>query len=154
MSIGEHISRAFGWLWHVPCKLMFATIVLCAATREWYPLSPFPMYANFSPTTWYVCVTDAADRPLPTEPYFGLPVRPLRRIFETRVLASMAAGATRSDAEAAVAPELLRFVLDEARPEDGAPRPPERIGLRRVVTRIDGQRLERSEDTLGVLDQQ
>lgn len=151
MSIVERIGAAFGWLRRVPCKVMLATIVLCAATREWYPFSPFPMYANFSPTTWYVCVTDAAGRPLPTAPYFGLEVRPLRRMFETRVLARMAAGATRAEAEAAAAPELLRFVLHEARPADGAPRLPERIDLRRIVTRIDGQHIERSEETLGVL---
>ena len=151
MPIAERLGRALGWLWRAPCKLMLATIVLCAATREWYPFSPFPMYANFSPTTWYVCVTDAAGRPLPTEPYLGLEVRPLRRMFETRVLARTAAGATRAEAEAAVAPELLRFVLREARPADGAPRLPDRIDLRRIVTRIDGQHLARYEDTLGAI---
>lgn len=153
MSAVERIAHVAGRLWRVPCKLMLATMALCLGVREWYPFSPFTMYATFSPTTWHVCVTDAADQVLPTERYFGRAARPLRRMFETRVLEQMANGVPRAAAEASAARELLRFALREARPRLGSPALPERITLRRTVTRIDGPHLERSNETLGVLDE-
>jgi hypothetical protein len=151
MPIADRVRRAAQVLWRVPCKLMVATILICAATREWYPFSPFPMYTTFGPTTWYVCLTDGSGRPLPTDPYLGLQARPLRRMFETRVLTRTAQGAPLPDAESAAAAEVLRFVLREARPRSDAPPLPNRIALRRTRTRIDGGRIERADDTLGEL---
>ena len=152
MSIAERLTRAARRLWKLPCKLMLATIVLCIGVREWYPVSPFPMYATFGPTAWYVCVTDAAGRPLPTGRYLGLDATMMRRMFESRVLAQLARGSARAAADAAAARETLESLVRDARPAPGAPPLPERIALQRIgVTRGDDRQIVRTYETLGVL---
>lgn len=142
--LGRVVRRARA----LPCKLMLATIVLCAIVRDWYPFSPFPMYAAFAPQAWYVSVTDASDRPVPTQVAFGIGAMPLRRLFETRVLALRAAGLTEPQAEARAAIDLLRFLVAEARParSELAASPP--LRLWRTVCRVEGGHAMRSRPVL------
>ncbi len=151
MSIRERAADAVRGLWQLPCKLMLATIVLCVGVREWYPFSPFPMYATFGPTAWYVCVTDADDRPLPTARYLGLDAIALRRMFETRLRTRLTAGTAQRSAEAAAALDTLEFLVRETRAEPGTQPSPERIGLQRTQLRIDAERIGRTRETLAVL---
>ncbi len=142
----RHLVRR---LWHLPCKLMLATIVLCLALREWYPFSPFPMYANFGPSAWYICVTDADGRPLPAAPYFGLDATIFRRMFETRVLARVAAGDARDRAEAVATQDMLEALVRDAHRESRR-RLPDRIGLQRVALSLDGERVLHTQEMLAV----
>lgn len=144
------VRRAARRLWELPGKLMLATILLCLALREWYPFSPFPMYANFGPTAWYVCVTDADGEPLAADRYFGLDATLFRRVLETRVLERVAAGEALDRAESGAASDTLAFLVREAHPQPGTPALPSRVGLQRVVVSLDGQRVQRTHELLAV----
>ena len=148
--MGIDVRGAARRLWQLPCKLMLATIIACLALREWYPFSPFPMYANFGPTAWYICVTDAADQPLPAARYFGLDATIFRRVFETRVLARTAAGEPPDVSERAAARDTLEFLVHEAHPEPGTPPLPERIGLQRVVSWLEAGHVRHTQEILAV----
>ena len=148
MSIGERVRCLARRLWRLPCKLMLAAIVACLGAREWYPFSPFPMYAGFGPSAWYICVTDGSDRPLPTAQYFGFDATMLRRMYESRVLARLATGATPDVAEPAAAREMLEFLLREARPQPGSPPLPQGIALRRTALRLEATGVGRAHETL------
>ena len=147
MPSPERTARPDG-LARRPGAVMLLTIVLSLALREWYPFSVFPMYATFSPQSWYICLSDDRGRLVPTDSTFGMEARPLRRIFETHVLERMAAGEPRTAAESHAADDVLRFVLREAAAQ-GSPSPPARLRLRRVTASIVEQHVERTEELLG-----
>ena len=128
---------------------MLITIVLCLGLREWYPFTPFPLYASFSPQAWYVCLTDEHDRVVPTWPALGVIARPLRRELETRVLERVAAGEAPSTAETHAADDLLRFLLREAVAAHHADSLPARLRLRRVTASITAQHIEQTQESLG-----
>ncbi|MGD9764711.1 MAG: hypothetical protein AB7V27_13435 [Candidatus Binatia bacterium] len=148
-TFSARLRCAIAALWRLPVKLMFATMVVCVATREWYPLSPFPMFAAFGPSSWHVCVADDTGMALPTRAHFGLDAVPLRRMFESRVLARMAAGADRASAQAAAARELLSVLLREARPAEPRPALPARIHLWRTTSRAIDGRIAHEREMLG-----
>ncbi|MGH7785349.1 MAG: hypothetical protein ACRERC_00690 [Candidatus Binatia bacterium] len=152
MSTGERVGRAARRLWRLPCKLMLATMAVCLGAREWYPLSPFPMYAGFGPSAWYICVTDESDRPLPTARYFGVDATMLRRMFESRVRARLAGGAAPDVAESAAARETLDFLLREARPQPDSPGLPERLRLQRTALRLEAEGVGRLHETLATVE--
>jgi len=143
----ERIRGAVSALRRLPAKLMLATMLVCVLTREWYPFSFFPMFATFGPPASYVCVSDGADRPLATMPALGFDSGPLARSLERRRLAKVSAGS--ADAEHAAAVDLLRFLVEQARPvADGGPLP-DRLRLWRETLRLDGERIVRSRELLG-----
>lgn len=149
MPAADRLRRAVAAVWRLPGAVMVVVMALCLATREWYPLSPFPMYATFSPQSWYICVTDERDRLVPTLPAFGMEARFLHRMFETRVLERTAAGEPHDAAELHAADDLLRFVLRETgSPATAAPHPA-RLRLRRVTSSIADGRIERRHESLG-----
>lgn len=154
MSIGEGVGRAARRLWRLPCKLMLATIVVCLGLREWYPFSFFPMYAGFGPSAWYICLTDDAQRPLPTEQYLGLDATPLRRMYESRLLARLAAGAAPDVAAPAAARDTLEFAVREARPQPGCPALPPRIALQRTALVLEADGIGRAHEVLATVEPQ
>ena len=165
MTIGEHggaekTAAASGGtirdvarrLRRTPCKLMLATIAVCLAAREWYPLSPFPMYATFGPATWYVYVTDGDDRPVPTIPIFGQSAMPMRRMFEVRARAFAASGVDPAEVDTRAAEELLRFLVREAELLRAKTRFPPRLRLWRAESRLEAGKIVRSRDFLAEID--
>jgi len=60
-------------------------VLLSLAAGEWYPLSPFPMYSNFSNKVLYVYVTDTAGNPIPVETRFGVQTSELKKAYEGRL---------------------------------------------------------------------
>jgi hypothetical protein len=131
-----------------PGVVMLVILILCLATREWYPFSIFPMYATFSPQAWYICLSDGHDRLVPTLPTFGMSARPLRRMFETRLLERLAAGEPRAAAESHAAADVLRFVLRERAAQASTVIDPTRLRLHRVTASIVDQHVERSDEVL------
>ena len=146
------IGKAVHRLRRIPCKLMIATIAVCLAVREWYPLSSFPMYATFGPAASYVYVTDGADRPVPTLPTFGLSAMPMRRMFDSRVRAFAAAGVAAPEVNARAGEELLRFLVREAELVRGMKHFPPRLRLWRAESRIDAGRMVHARDFLAEID--
>jgi hypothetical protein len=74
--------------------MMLATgLVIPLATRktqkpgEWYPFSNFPMYSSFDAETYYVYVTDLADKTLPVGQLFGLPISNVKKAYDTNLSA-------------------------------------------------------------------
>lgn len=141
-------TRLVRQLWRLPCKLMLVTMAVCLGAREWYPLSFFPMYAGFGPSAWYICLTDASGRPLPTAQYLGFDATLLRRMYESRVLAQVAAGAAPAAAESAAARDTLAFLLREARPRPGSPPLPADVALQRTALRLEASGVGRAHETL------
>jgi len=131
----------------IPGALFVVTVLLSLAVREWYPFSPFPMYAVFGPETWYVVVTDGADRLVPTQRFFGVSATPLKRTYELRMLAHRGRGAALADAEALAAQATLRAAAAHA--PAGAPTPPAQLRLWRVRARAEGTQVERTSRLLG-----
>jgi len=122
-----------------PGAMLLAMVLAGIASREWYPFSPFPMYATFTPYSWHVLITDGDDRTVSTLQRFGISAIPLRRMLERRVLTAQADTSQPPESAAARGSvALLHFLLAEARPQPGALPPPPRLRLWRVDSRVDG----------------
>ena len=142
-------DRARG-LRRLPGALLLATLVACLGLREWYPFSPFPMYAAFAPSTWHVFVTDGDDHVVSPLRLFGVSAIPLRRLFERRAIVEQtAAGQPAEEADARAAVALLHFIVAESHPQAGAPPPPARLRLWRVASQVEGTRVVSTKQLLG-----
>ncbi|MEO8602971.1 MAG: hypothetical protein ABI629_10370 [bacterium] len=131
----------------VPGVVLLAMLVVCIATREWYPFTPFPMYAAFGGTTWHLRLTDGDDTPISPLQVFGVSAIPLRRMFERRAIVEQQHPEPAA-AEARAADALLRFLVAEARPQPGAPPPPPRLRRSRISSKIEGGRVVSTRDLL------
>jgi hypothetical protein len=135
----------------LPCKLMLATVAFCLAVGDWYPFSTFPMYSVFSRQTWYVSVTDEHDRPLATEPTFGIGAMPLMRLYHTRMYAHRRAGVVEAAVPPRAARDVLTFLIQESRPGHDGVVLPRRLRLWRTTFTLKKTRAERSRELLGEL---
>jgi hypothetical protein len=134
----------------LPGALLLAMVVAGVGSREWYPFSPFPMYAAFTPTSWHIFLTDGDDHVISPQQLFGVSAIPLRRQFERRVIIEQsAAGQPPETADERAALVMLRFLVAEARPQAGAPAPPARLRLWRVNSQVDGTRVVSTKQLLG-----
>ena len=97
----------------MPLKLLFGFVIASLLAHEWFPLSHYPMYANPGPHTWYVYVSDGADRPIALRKSFRVTTPVLKKLYVTRLrqLPPDQAGQT-----------VLGFIADTAI-IDSAPRP-------------------------------
>jgi hypothetical protein len=136
---------------HRRLGVVLSVMVLAGiGSREWYPFSPFPMYAAFTPTSWHVYLTDGDDHLVSPLTLFGVSAVPLRRIYERRVIVERDAPdqpPETADGRAAVA--ILKFLVAEARPQPDAPPPPARLRLWRVQSRVDGDHVASTSELLG-----
>lgn len=131
----------------VPGLMLGLVFVLSLALREWYPFSFFPMYAAFGPDSWHVVVTDGDGHLAPTAVLFGLDARPFKRMWECRMLAYVAAGRSKAEAETLAAQDLLRDVA--ARPAPGAPPLPASLRVWMVESNVGDGTIRRQQRLLG-----
>ncbi len=52
---------------------------------EWYPFSNFPMYSKFEPDTYYVFVTDLADKPIALSEVFGASSSNVKKAYDRKL---------------------------------------------------------------------
>jgi hypothetical protein len=98
MSFGAVIP----WLRHQPLKFLWGTVLLTAFVIPWvqrgqakpgefYPFSNFPMYSSFTPSTYYVYVTDLTDQPVPVTLLTGKVLSNLKKQYDTELKAEKSA---------------------------------------------------------------
>jgi hypothetical protein len=81
---------SFRYHWFLVLLMGIAIPLLTAKTEkpgEFYPFSNFPMYSTFEPETYYVYVTDAADKPLPIGTLFGKSPSDVKKIYDRKLTA-------------------------------------------------------------------
>jgi hypothetical protein len=81
------------WTWTAPhwavVILMGLLIPLLTARTEkpgeFYPFSNYPMYDSFEPATYYVYVTDGADKPVGIGMTFGVAGSDVKKAFDRKL---------------------------------------------------------------------
>jgi hypothetical protein len=81
------------WTWTAPhwavVILMGLLIPLLTARTEkpgeFYPFSNYPMYDSFEPATYYVYVTDGADKPIGMGMTFGVAGSDVKKAFDRKL---------------------------------------------------------------------
>ncbi len=80
---------SFRYHWFLVLLMGIAIPLLTAKTEkpgEFYPFSNFPMYSTFEPETYYVYVTDAADKPLAIGTLFGKSPSDVKKIYDRKLM--------------------------------------------------------------------
>lgn len=88
-------STADNWKWgafapHWAVVVLMA-LVIPFLTRntdkpgEFYPFSNYPMYSSFEPETYYVYVTDGADKPVAMGIRFGIASSDVKKMFDRKL---------------------------------------------------------------------
>jgi hypothetical protein len=112
--MGEKRQMRFGlvihWLRRQPLKFLWGVVLLTAFVIPWaqrgqakpgefYPFSNFPMYASFTPETYYVYVTDLEDQPVAVTRLTGKVLSNLKKQYDTELKAEKraAGGSVRQD---------------------------------------------------------
>ncbi len=84
------------WWKRQPLKFLWGLVLLTAFVIPWaqrgkakpgefYPFSNFPMYSSFSPSTYYVYVTDLRDEPVPVTRLTGKVLSNLKKQYDTEL---------------------------------------------------------------------
>jgi hypothetical protein len=82
-------QRHFLPLW---CLVLLMAWIIPRLTRktekpgEWYPFSSFPMYSKFEPATYYVFVTDLADKPIALSDVFGASTSNVKKAYDRKLI--------------------------------------------------------------------
>lgn len=90
------MTKLAAWWQRQPLKLLWLLVLLTAAVipllqrgqpkpGEFYPFSNFPMYSSFSPSTYYVYVTDLRDQPVPVTLLTGKVLSNLKKQYDTEL---------------------------------------------------------------------
>lgn len=90
------MKKAADWWRRQPLKLLWLLVLLTAVViprwqrgrpkpGEFYPFSNFPMYASFSPSTYYVYVTDLRDEPVAVTLLTGKVLSNLKKQYDTEL---------------------------------------------------------------------
>lgn len=97
---------------------MLVVITLSLLLQEFYPFSRFPMYATFSPETYYVFLSDGEDQPVAVKRHFRYSVPKLKKMFNTRyrlLKQRRGTAGTDADLQREAAAGLLAFLLRDGR---------------------------------------
>jgi len=76
------IRRCAGLVRRTEALPLVVLTAACLLFEEWYPLSHFPMYSSFASNTYYVYLTDGADRPLATVDVAGMNTPALKKVYD------------------------------------------------------------------------
>lgn len=79
------LSQLRGFLLRTRCKPLIAITAACLVLQEQYPLSDFPMYSSFGPTTYYLYLADGNGTPLASLTNFGMSTPTLKKVFSTEM---------------------------------------------------------------------
>ncbi len=158
------MTRLAAWWRQQPLKLLWLLVLLTAAVipllqreqpkpGEFYPFSNFPMYASFSPSTYYVYVTDLRDAPVPVTLLTGKVLSNLKKQYDTelkRQKQKTGAGsqadlpqAVRQEAGKVVLNWLLPFVHQDMLNELGG------LRLKEVTITYEGGKIRKRELEVG-----
>lgn len=123
------------WLRRQPLKFLWGMVLLTAFVIPWaqrgqakpgefYPFSNFPMYASFTPETYYVYVTDLNDAPVPVTRLTGKVLSNLKKQYDTelKTLKKEMGGSIRQsdlpiEARIKAGEVVLRWLVPFAHPE-------------------------------------
>lgn len=123
LTMAESLQhRCLSWLQRQPfrfhwllCVLMaFVIPALTARTEkpgEFYPFSNFPMYASFSPGTYYVYVSDLHDKPIAVGTTFGIAISNVKKAYD-RKLTTLKEQASGKGKRADLPLEMKRIAAD------------------------------------------
>lgn len=81
---------SFHYHWFLVLLMGIAIPLLTAKTEkpgEFYPFSNFPMYSTFEPETYYVYVTDGADKPVAIGTLFSKSPSDVKKIYDRKLTA-------------------------------------------------------------------
>ncbi len=123
------MKRVADWWRRQPLKLLWLLVLLSAVVLprlqrkqskpgEFYPFSNFPMYSSFSPSTYYVYVTDLNDQPVPVTLLTGKVLSNLKKQYDTELKQQKqkAGGIRQADLPVAARREAGEVVLRWLRP--------------------------------------
>ena len=93
-----YFGAVIQWLRQQPHKFLWGIVLLTAFVIPWaqqgeakpgefYPFSNFPMYASFTPDTYYVYVTDLEDKPVAITRLTGKVLSNLKKQYDTELKA-------------------------------------------------------------------
>lgn len=132
---------------------MFLILAVSLLIGESFPFSRFRMYSSITPTTDYLYVSDGADRPVPLVVEFGIRTSLVKKQFK-QVLAGIADDEEEptTPEEAAAGERVLRYLLDNRKPESSEPTDYERLKLWKVVVSAGDAAIERTPRLLAELE--
>lgn len=134
-GMSMRLLGVFHWLRRQPLKVLWGTVLVTAFVIPWaqrgqakpgefYPFSNFPMYASFTPETYYVYVTDLNDEPVAVTLLTGKVLSNLKKQYDTELKAQKKAlgGDLRQnelplEARQKAGEVVLRWLLPFAHPE-------------------------------------
>lgn len=82
------------WSWSAPqwaVVILMALVIPLLTARtdkpgEFYPFSNYPMYDSFESTTYYVFVSDGADKPVAIGTNFGIASSDVKKSFDRKLI--------------------------------------------------------------------
>ena len=82
----RHFVGAVGrFLARTRCKPLLVIAAACLIVQEQYPLSTFPMYSSFGPSTYYLYLADGTGKPVACFPTLGMSTATLKKVFSNEM---------------------------------------------------------------------